>query len=1108
MSSRWGVFRANLVSVRAQSTGTKDAIMPRNRTTRLTFLLAAFATLNCAGLLIGCESPTTGERVRDVPLSEELRPAIEASRRSLREGDGGDPWVREDLDRYYELEAMLSTEDQRAEAEDSLCAYWSRDLRSVLWPEAAALYRHRLSDFESLQATFDTPQFPDSSTALGAYLREWRRLGPPSDGSGYIRAREARAELSPFDSVWSTLRLARFLRLQGRSDELLSLLIETLPMARMVGGWRLELETWRQIELALETTDNLDDALHAAAIAEDLANAVGSRTGNAHLEISTRLERAEVLVRRREVVPALALYESCAVDAGQAGLVLLSGRALNGAGRATDAFGRLEDGLAIYRRALAGALADGDSLNVPRHLANIARRHRILGDLDSCRFYLAEAERWIDAYPDPANRGRFPLMQAEYYAQVGDFAAVDSLLELAATLTPKFSPIDVLAELHIELIRQGTECGRPAQAYRSIAFLDSLRSRLRGSFADRNEVFDLDLAVADFLGRQGLFHRAAEAIDRAKVALEHRPDPGRRWELSAARAHLARRREDPELAESDFRECLALAEELGDEERLARSHLWLAWHEMERDRLDEARNVLSSGPATRFESRFRTRLSVALLRAAVDSRRGEFELALQTLTRAHELCRPQSPPDLMARLELESGRALTGLERYDEACDAFARARALLESVSPSVGSGEEIFLDRDIRRDLAEAILESAWKHSPDNLDPKSAEALLREVRTLVPAWRDEPAGSHSLADPQLIFFVGARSSYRWEVENGRVGLRQLVGARALIAAMAPVLADLRVPSRSPVTAEVEALTETLGGPLSRPGTTLTIVPDGPGFSVPWAALASPRGNWIDEGPLRISDAPAPRPAEITPRRPDEMHLIALGVDRSAHTRLSGLRDLRNAEREARQVVQRWAPARASLLVGESTEPSARFLNQLAHYDVIHISSHAQAYQGFEDQTTLFLGGVHDAPLTAAEIRDVVLDAELIFLSCCEAIGGVRRGVGAAHTSLARSFLDAGARHVIASGIPIDDAAARHLSSRFYEHWLKGASIEGALQMAQLDLRDGAEGWAHPYYWAFYQTAARPAVGLNHRHREGEAAPDTPPNPKSDPPGTKHDTD
>jgi CHAT domain-containing protein len=82
-----------------------------------------------------------------------------------------------------------------------------------------------------------------------------------------------------------------------------------------------------------------------------------------------------------------------------------------------------------------------------------------------------------------------------------------------------------------------------------------------------------------------------------------------------------------------------------------------------------------------------------------------------------------------------------------------------------------------------------------------------------------------------------------------------------------------------------------------------------------------------------------------------------------------------------------------------------------------------------------------------------------------------VRRGIGPAHAGLARSFLAAGAHAVIAPSTRIEDEAARQLAGRFYGHWLEGLSVEAALRRAQLDLRDGGARWAHPYYWAFYQT-------------------------------------
>ncbi|HMB70193.1 MAG TPA: hypothetical protein VKU85_12810, partial [bacterium] len=729
------------------------------------------ATILLAATTCGCDSPPPDERLAGVPLTEELRPAVEASRRSLRLGVTGDPVVRAELARYLELAAMLSRNDRRAAAEDSLYTLWSRDLDGILWPDLVAFNRNRFSDLARLQSLFEHPEFPDSSTALGAYLREWRRIGPRPDGSGYAVARNARAELTPFQDVWFGLRLARFVRQSGNADEAARIAIETLPAARRVGGWRLESKAWTEVSRTLAATADLDGALHAAVLAEDLAIDEFS-------VLEARFQRADVLAERRDVEPALALYEVCVAEALDSGFGSLAGDVLNRAGIFTSTVGRYEEGLAVYQRALAVAIADGDSLNVPRHLANIGRRYLILGELDSCRVYLEEAEQWIRAHPDPSNLARFPLFQAEYRAQIGDFEAVDSLHALAAEITPSSSPIHELAELHLEVIRQGTESGRPGRVYRSLSHLDSLRTRLRSSFADRNELFDLDLAVADFLGRQGVFVRAAKALDRAEMSLLSRPDPARTWQLTAARGHLARRRDDATAAESAYVACISMSRGLDGEDRLALSQLWLASHHLEQGHLDAATSIMDAGPAARFDRRFRTRLSAALLRAAVDSRAGRFRAARKGLERARELCPPTSATDLLVRLDLETGRALAGLGKTREARESFARARDRLLTDRRSFRVGNEIFLDRDLRRELAEAMLDVALPRSRPQLKGEEASAALRDVAGLLPAWRaSRDITTRRLAELQILFFAGAGSTYRWTVRAGEVTLQRLPG-------------------------------------------------------------------------------------------------------------------------------------------------------------------------------------------------------------------------------------------------------------------------------------------------------------------------------------------
>lgn len=1034
-------------------------------------------------LLPGCGGRGPARDAGPPPPSPELRAAIEGSLRSLAARDQGDPRVKLDLDRYHALHEMLYRPERRAQAEDSLFRLWRADLRHVLWPDLAAFHWHLFRRPSAFDSMFTRADFPDSTTPHGAYLREWRKLKSAAGGEDFRAGWAARAQLDPFSRAWLTLRMSWQERQQGKADEAARLALSILPEARALGGWRLELEAWLAISRALRVGDHLDDALHAAGMAERLAEAVAGQTGNGWIDLAAR----------RETGPALALYTACVDSALARGLPTFAAVGASYAGIFTAGIGEYEAGLPLYRRSLAILRADRDSLDVPRLLANIARRHLLLGRLDSCRVYLAEAERWIEAWPDPGNRAVFPLIQAEYYAQLGRFDAVDSLLRTAASLQPDFSPIEALAELHLHTIRQGIESGRPERAWRSIARLDSLRGRLGSASADRNELFDLDLATGVFLGRQGLFVRAAEALDRAQTGLERRPDPAREWELWRSRGDLARRRDDPVSAAAAYQRCLVLSEGRGEADRTAESRLLLCAALLDQGSFATARDLLADGRDEAFGGRFRTRLSAALLRGAAEVQAGRFREALLELNDARRMCRPGSPPDLVARIELEAGRAHAALGEPVAARKAYAAAAAIAPEPSrddasaagPDLdGSATGPYLDGDLRRDLAEAALALVVGRAGETVRGRPAEAALREVEALLPEWRGSAGTAGELLRPQIVYFAGAGASYRWTAVEGETTLERLPAAPDLRDVLAPVLADLHEPGRPAGSMGPSALAAALGGlPAGWPAeSTLIVVPDGPLFAVPWPALPAPPGPgrrpgeemWIDRGPIVLAGAPRRHGERADVTRPARPTLLALGVDGSEAAGTAGLTRLRHAEEEARDVVALWPSEGATLRTGPAARWSSLRPAELATSDVIHVASHALVYQGAAGRTTLLLAGEGEAPLTSAEIGRLRLRAALVFLSCCQAAEAERRGAGPAHAGLARSFLAAGAATVVAPATRIDDAAARQFSRRFYEHWLAGSDAPQALRRAQLDLRRGDPRWAHPGYWAGYQAIGR----------------------------------
>jgi CHAT domain-containing protein len=68
--------------------------------------------------------------------------------------------------------------------------------------------------------------------------------------------------------------------------------------------------------------------------------------------------------------------------------------------------------------------------------------------------------------------------------------------------------------------------------------------------------------------------------------------------------------------------------------------------------------------------------------------------------------------------------------------------------------------------------------------------------------------------------------------------------------------------------------------------------------------------------------------------------------------------------------------------------------------------------------------------------------------------------------SGLARAFLYAGARRVVASLWKVEDLATEELMKRFYRAlWKEGLAPAEALQKAQTEMRQ--TDWAEPPYWA-----------------------------------------
>jgi CHAT domain-containing protein len=146
-------------------------------------------------------------------------------------------------------------------------------------------------------------------------------------------------------------------------------------------------------------------------------------------------------------------------------------------------------------------------------------------------------------------------------------------------------------------------------------------------------------------------------------------------------------------------------------------------------------------------------------------------------------------------------------------------------------------------------------------------------------------------------------------------------------------------------------------------------------------------------------------------------------------------------------------------LLCGQATK--AEVLNRLPEAKLVHFAAHGRFIHASPLDSGIELA---DGFLSAREILTKRLNADLVVLSACET-GSILSLGGDEFVGLGQSFLQAGARSIVASLWRVEDRATGVLASSFYEA-LKSEDKAVALNRAMTTVRQQPE-WSHPYYWA-----------------------------------------
>jgi len=303
----------------------------------------------------------------------------------------------------------------------------------------------------------------------------------------------------------------------------------------------------------------------------------------------------------------------------------------------------------------------------------------------------------------------------------------------------------------------------------------------------------------------------------------------------------------------------------------------------------------------------------------------------------------------------------------------------------------------------------------------------------------------SHALADRALVEYIELDDGlYALTLVGRRLVLHELDGAghgpelewlRFAYARLATgrLTPDLRAATVANAAASAAALDALLIAPLREAlgEAPLVIVPTGALHALPWAALPSLKS----------------RPFEVAPSLALWCDLTSRPSSRRRKAALVAGPRLRHSAAEVKELGG--LRSGATVLHGKAATAAAT-LAALDGAAIAHLACHGH----FRADSPLFSSlELADGLLNVYELQRLRRAPEVVVLSACD-LGLSQTHPGDELLGLAAALLGMGTRTVVASVVPVPDAAARRVMLAFHQHLLAGDSPAAALARAQARAR------------------------------------------------------
>jgi len=259
-------------------------------------------------------------------------------------------------------------------------------------------------------------------------------------------------------------------------------------------------------------------------------------------------------------------------------------------------------------------------------------------------------------------------------------------------------------------------------------------------------------------------------------------------------------------------------------------------------------------------------------------------------------------------------------------------------------------------------------------------------------------------------------------------------------------------------------------------PDAHVIFIPQGSLFQVPFPALQDAKGDYLIQKHT-ILTAPSIQVLALT--RQQRERLASQPKSRRGEALILGnpampsmapspgepkepLSPLPGAEAEAKAIA---ALLKVNAITGGQGTETA-IVEKMPQARLIHLATHGllDNVQGLESAIALTPSSSDDGFLTAAEILDLQLQAELVVLSACDTARGKITGDGV--IGLSRSLISAGVPSVLVSLWAVPDAPTADLMTAFYQNLQTNPNKAQALRQAMLSTM---ETYPDPGDWAAF---------------------------------------